>query len=81
MHPFSTPWNMRKPYGFLMFSGIREYVHWEQMGKNIAVLRFLELLYINSFAFYSFASCKIYWIYYTIPIPESFDSRISHKIA
>ena len=23
-----------KPYGFLMFSGIREGVHWEQMGQT-----------------------------------------------
>ena len=27
MHPFSLP------YGFLMFSGVRERLHWEQMGK------------------------------------------------
>ena len=29
VHPFSNHW---KPYGFLMFSGARERVHWEQMG-------------------------------------------------
>ena len=29
MHSFSTSW---KPYGFLMFSGDRERVQWEQMG-------------------------------------------------
>ena len=26
------PENIRKPYGFLMFSGGREKVHWKQMG-------------------------------------------------
>ena len=26
------PENIRKPYGFLMFSGGRERVHWERMG-------------------------------------------------
>ena len=37
MHPFSTSppsENIRKPYGFLMFSGGRERVHWERMGLN-----------------------------------------------
>ena len=29
MHPFSTPENIRKPFGFLIFSGGRERVHWE----------------------------------------------------
>ena len=32
MHLFATPEN-RKPYGFLMFSGARERVNWEGMGK------------------------------------------------
>ena len=32
MHPFSTPENIRKPYGFLTFSGGRKRVHWGQMG-------------------------------------------------
>ena len=33
MHPFSTPYkNIRKCYGFLMLSGGRERVHWEEMG-------------------------------------------------
>ena len=32
MQPFSTPENIRKSYGFLMFSGSGEKVHWEQMG-------------------------------------------------
>ena len=33
VHPFSTPpENIRKSYGFSMFSGVRERVHWEQMG-------------------------------------------------
>ena len=31
MHLFSTPENIRKSYGFLMFSGGRESVYWEQM--------------------------------------------------
>ena len=31
MHPFSKPENIRKPYGFWMFSGGRERVHCEQM--------------------------------------------------
>ena len=26
------PGNIKKPYGFLMFSGVRERVHWKQMG-------------------------------------------------
>ena len=29
MHPFATSENIRKPEGFLMFSGGREWVHWE----------------------------------------------------
>ena len=32
MHPSLPPENIRKPFGFLMFSGGREGVHWEQMG-------------------------------------------------
>ena len=32
MHPLSNPENIRKSYGFLMFSGGRERMHWEQMG-------------------------------------------------
>ena len=32
MHPFSTPENIRKPSGFLMFLEGRERVYWEQMG-------------------------------------------------
>ena len=32
MHPFSTPENIGKPYGFPMFSGGRERVHLERMG-------------------------------------------------
>ena len=28
----STPWNIRKPYGFLIFSEGGERVHWEEMG-------------------------------------------------
>ena len=32
MHPFSIVW---KYYGFLMFSGGRKKVHWEQVGYNI----------------------------------------------
>ena len=35
MHPFSSPKNIRKPYGFLIFSGGRESVHWKQMGLSI----------------------------------------------
>ena len=31
MHPFLPPESIREPYGFLMFSGDREKVHWEQM--------------------------------------------------
>ena len=31
--PFSTPEKIRKPYGFLMFSGGRGRVHWERMGQ------------------------------------------------
>ena len=31
------PENIRKPYGFLMFSGIRERAHWGQMGYVLAV--------------------------------------------
>ena len=31
MYPFSAPENIRKPFGFLMFTGVREKVHWEQM--------------------------------------------------
>ena len=30
MHPFSTPLKYKK-YGFLMFLGGRESVHWEQV--------------------------------------------------
>ena len=26
------PENIRRPYGFLMFSGVRERVYWERMG-------------------------------------------------
>ena len=33
MHPFSNPENIRKPYGFPIFSGGRERVHWEQTGQ------------------------------------------------
>ena len=29
------PENIRKPYGFLMFSGGRERLHWEQMGLEV----------------------------------------------
>ena len=32
MHPSSTPENIRKPYGFLMFSRDRESVHWKRIG-------------------------------------------------
>ena len=32
MHPSSTPENIRKMEGFLLFSGSREMVHWEEMG-------------------------------------------------
>ena len=32
MHSFPAPENIRKPQGFVMFSGGRERVHWEQMG-------------------------------------------------
>ena len=31
MHPFCTPQNIRKPYGFQIFSGGRERVHLEQI--------------------------------------------------
>ena len=37
MHFLYPHKNIRKPYGFLMFSGGRERVHWERM-------RYLELL-------------------------------------
>ena len=30
--PFSPPENIRKPLGFIMFSGSRESVPWQQMG-------------------------------------------------
>ena len=33
MHPFSTPWKHLKT--FVMFSGGRERVHWENMGQSI----------------------------------------------
>ena len=29
------PENIRKPYGFLMFLGVRERVHWERMGQRV----------------------------------------------
>ena len=32
MHSFSTPWKHQKTLSFLMFSGGRERVPWEQMG-------------------------------------------------
>ena len=34
MHPYPTPENIRQSYGFLMFSGGRERVHWEQMAER-----------------------------------------------
>ena len=38
LNPFAPnsppPENIRKPYGFLMFSGGRERMHWEQMGQK-----------------------------------------------
>ena len=34
MHPFSTPKNIGKRYGFLMFSWDRERVHWERMNYS-----------------------------------------------
>ena len=33
MYPFLPLENIRKPYGFLMFSGVRERVHWERMNS------------------------------------------------
>ena len=39
MHPLSTPINIRKLYGFLMFSGVREGVHWKQMGYETNLLQ------------------------------------------
>ena len=35
MPPSSTPLKHKKPYRFLMFSGVRERMHWEQMGEKI----------------------------------------------
>ena len=35
LHPFSTPWKHQKIFGFLMFSGGREKVHWE---RNLVTL-------------------------------------------
>ena len=32
MRPFSTPETIKKPSGFLMFSGDGERVHWREMG-------------------------------------------------
>ena len=44
---FLPPENIRKPYGFLMFSGGREKVHWEQMGEDRS--RFSPAQYFSSF--------------------------------
>ena len=56
MHPFSTTWkhqktvrlppeNIRKPYGFLMFSGVRERVHWERRSVQVSIsLRLIIVL-------------------------------------
>ena len=34
MHPFLPPENIRKRYGFRMFSVGRENVYWERMGQR-----------------------------------------------
>ena len=34
LHTFSTPWKHQKIFGFLMFSGGRERVHWERKGEK-----------------------------------------------
>ena len=30
--------NIKKPQGFLMFSGGREMVHWKEMGQSLVIL-------------------------------------------
>ena len=37
MHAFSTHWKIRKPYGFLMFPGGRQRVHWTRMSLVICI--------------------------------------------
>ena len=46
MRPSSAPWKMRKYYGFLMFSGVRERMDWEQMGCY--VIKSLESKYMEN---------------------------------
>ena len=46
MRPSSAPLKMRKYYGFLMFSGVRERMHWEQMGCY--VIKSLESKYMEN---------------------------------
>ena len=43
MYPFSTPENIRKPYGFLLFSGGRERVNWERMGWQYSSIPFNDI--------------------------------------
>ena len=43
MYPFCPPENIRKPYGFLMFSEDIERVHREKMGGLISVYHGLDL--------------------------------------
>ena len=38
MQSFSTPWSIRKPYAFLMFSDGRERVHWERMNWYVILI-------------------------------------------
>ena len=41
-HPYFPPENIRKPLGFLMFSGGRERLYWEQ-NFNFKILTFLRI--------------------------------------
>ena len=72
MLPFPAPEKIRKPYDFLMFSGVRVRVHWEQMdlvhsfliigqSKSIQTIFQLVILKLNAMAL---------WLRRWIPNPE-----------
>ena len=69
MYPFSTPESTRKPYGFLIFSGGRERVHWNKwVNKN---QEYMSTHLKPILSFHSVKSVHIRSFFWSVFIPNA----------
>ena len=75
--PFLYPLKTENPYGFLMFSGGTERVHWERMGQFICYSIVIILLERLNGSFYAFL--ETYHVTFQFRVAAIFTETIMQR--